>query len=368
MRTVVITDGKYRASIAAVRTLGRAGYRVVVVQTRGDAALTPPVFSSRYAAECLWLPGSASDPAYPDRLEEVLIRYPRPVLLCTGAASLNAVSWQKERFFRVCDFLIASPTVLGCLNDKALVHRRCRELGIPVPKQYAGIPARYPVVVKPRCGEKYGLKAADRYWIAEDEPAWRSAMRAVSAWDPDPIVQEKLEGDGVGISLLLGKDGSLLSALCHRRIREYPISGGPSSCCESFYDGRLIETARRLLHSFGFQGLAMVEFKDGRVLEVNPRIWGSFPLTEKTGSPMVLNYLYGAMGKPIAYVPQDYAVGVRMRFLLNDTAALLSLLRHGRFRAFFAGIPDCFRAAEALSSRDDPAPMRRYLRGVLLGR
>ena len=54
-----------------------------------------------------------------------------------------------------------------------------------------------------------------------------------------------------------------------------------------------------------------------------------------------------------------------MRFLLNDSAALFSLLRHGQFGAFVSGIPDCFRAAEALSDRDDPAPMRRYLRNVL---
>lgn len=37
MKTAIVTDGKYRMSIAAVRALSRAGYRVVVTQTRGDA-------------------------------------------------------------------------------------------------------------------------------------------------------------------------------------------------------------------------------------------------------------------------------------------------------------------------------------------
>jgi hypothetical protein len=54
-----------------------------------------------------------------------------------------------------------------------------------------------------------------------------------------------------------------------------------------------------------------------------------------------------------------------MRFLLNDTAAMLDLLRHGRFREFFAAIPDCFFAYEALASWSDPAPMLRYLRNTL---
>ena len=47
MGTVVITDGKYRSSIAAARMLGRAGWRVVAVQSRGDGPLEPPVSTSR---------------------------------------------------------------------------------------------------------------------------------------------------------------------------------------------------------------------------------------------------------------------------------------------------------------------------------
>ena len=39
MKTALVTDGKYRSSIAAVRALHRAGYRVVVTQTDSDRAL-----------------------------------------------------------------------------------------------------------------------------------------------------------------------------------------------------------------------------------------------------------------------------------------------------------------------------------------
>ena len=68
------------------------------------------------------------------------------------------------------------------------------------------------------------------------------------------------------------------------------------------------------------------------------------------------------------YTPRDYETGVRMRFLLNDTAAMLDYLRHGRPGPFFQGMADTFRAREALSCREDPAPMRRYLRNTLLRR
>ncbi|MBQ9345710.1 MAG: hypothetical protein IJT94_00020, partial [Oscillibacter sp.] len=179
MGTVVVTDGKYRAVTAAVRVLGRAGYRVVVTQTRSDTDALPPAFASRYAAETRWLDGAASDAGYADRLFALLTELgaasgtasgtaadagaETPVLLCGGAATLNAVSRQRDRFRAACRFLIAPPDALDALNDKEAVHRRCTELGLPVPKLYQGTPDRYPVVIKPHCGEKFGLHAAQRY-------------------------------------------------------------------------------------------------------------------------------------------------------------------------------------------------------------
>lgn len=368
MGTVVITDGKYRASIAAIRMLGRAGYRVVVTQTRGDCALEPPGFASRYASESRWLEGSADDPTYPDRLYALLAEYEHPALFCAGAATLNAVAEQRERFAKVCDFLIAPTEVLDALNDKEAVHRRCGELGIPVPRQFEGEPDAYPVVIKPHCGEKFGLKAKDRYAVARNREEYAAKRAAMERYDPRPIVQERVEGAGAGASLLLDGESRLICALCHRRVREYPMTGGPSTCCESFYDEAMINRAYELLASFGFVGMAMVEFKGDRVLEVNPRVWGSFPMTERADSPFALRYVRAAAGERLDYAPRDYKTGVRMRFTLNDGAAMLDYLRHGRPGSFFQGMADWFRAREALGAKDDPAPFRRYLRNTLLRR
>lgn len=370
MGTVVITDGKYRASIAAVRALGRAGYRVIVTQTRGDCALEPPVFASRFAAETRWIEGGAADKDYPERLLALLKEYDRPVLFCVGAASLNAAARQRARLAEVCGFLIAPPETLDALNDKEAVHARCAELGIPVPRQYGPgeAPADYPVVVKPHCGEKFGLKAADRYRVARSRAEYEAALAAMAPYDAAPIVQERVTGDGCGASLLLDQNSRLIGAICHRRVREYPAAGGPSTCCVSFYDEKLIENAYQLLASFRFQGLAMVEFKGDRVLEVNPRIWGSFPMTEQAKSPIAVRYAAAAAGETLDYAPGDYETGVRMRFTLNDAAAMLDYLRHGRLGPVFSGAADVFRAKEALAARDDPAPFRKYLRNTLLGR
>ena len=239
-KTAVVTDGKYRTSIAAVRALGRAGCRVVVTQTREDCGYEPPVFSSRFTAEKVWIEGSTADEAYVERLLSVVEEYERPVLFCVGAATLNAVSGARERFAAVSDFLVAPQQVLDALNDKETVHRRCMELNIPVPRQYDGEPEAYPVVIKPHCGEKFGLKAAERYAVAGNREEYEKHLTRMRVYDPTPIVQQKVEGDGMGVSLLMDDDGRLISAVCHRRIREYPASGGPSTCCESFYDADMI--------------------------------------------------------------------------------------------------------------------------------
>lgn len=333
-----------------------------MTQTREESPKDPPAFFSCWC-QGHWISGSVKDAAYPERLEEFLRGLAeRPVLFCVGAATLNAVAAQSERFSRLADFLIAPPEVLDALNDKQIVHDRAAALGLPVPKEYSGTPDAFPVVIKPHCGEKQGIKAADRYTVAANEEEYSAKMEKMRVYDPEPIVQERIVGDGRGVSLLLGKNSELLEAICHRRLREYPMSGGPSTCCISEYDEARIEQAYALLKSFGFVGLAMVEFKGDRILEVNPRIWGSFPLTVVADCPMCLQYARAAAGEAVEYQPENYRVGQKMRFCLNDLAACADLLRHGRIKDGCSGVADFFRIREALHDAGDRKAYRKYLR------
>ena len=227
MKTAIVTDGKYRSSIAAVRALHRAGYQVIVTQTRADVHAVPAVASSRCCAAFRWIDGAAADDGYADRLAALLETYDHPVLFCVGAVTLNTVAAQRERFARIADFLIAPRPVLDALNDKETVHARAQSLGIPVPRQYDGVPPeRYPVVIKPHCGEKFGLTAAQRYRICRTKEGLQEAFSHFQAIaQEDPIVQEYLPGEAFGCSIL-AKDGAVYRRLPgdrseHRRIRNY---------------------------------------------------------------------------------------------------------------------------------------------------
>lgn len=365
MLTVILTDAKYRSSVAAARALARAGCRVVATQTRADVRGTPAVFASNAVSETCWIPGSVSDDAYADRLAAVLQRYSRPVVFPVGAVTLHLLAQEQARFASLCRTLIAPPDVLDALNDKETVHRRAEALGLSVPREFSGEPDVWPVIIKPHYGEQLGLKAGDRYAIAENPRQYRAALARMRRYDDDPIVQEKLSGEGAGVCLLLDREQRLICAFGHRRIREYPVSGGPSACCESVWDEEKIAQAYALLKSFGFVGMAMVEFKGGSILEVNPRVWGSFPLTDCAGSPFAAKYAAAAAGETVAYAPRDYETGVRMHYLLNDAAAVLSLLARGRLREAFGGMKEFFTVRDAVHSADDPGVLRAYLKCVL---
>ncbi len=74
----------------------------------------------------------------------------------------------------------------------------------------------------------------------------------------------------------------------HKRIREYPVSGGASCCAVSISDEKIALYGKRILDNAKWDGVAMVEFKYNSLntpcfLEVNPKFWGSYDLSVACG-------------------------------------------------------------------------------------
>ena len=109
----------------------------------------------------------------------------------------------------------------------------------------------------------------------------------------------------------------------------------------------------------------MVEFKGGYLLEVNPRIWGSYPLTVCAKSNFTENYARAAMGETLDYIPCDYETGVRMRFKLNDTLAAWDYLAHFKFGRLSDSLVDAGSVCEALTDPEDPEPMKQYMKSAV---
>jgi predicted ATP-grasp superfamily ATP-dependent carboligase len=313
--------------------------------------------------------------------------------------TLQLISEARDLFLPLVHLPLPDHARVAAVQDKRQVILRAGELGIPCPKthfpeegedlQDLARRVRFPVVLKPRFSRYYqnGKWVTGGVQYASSAEMLIAAYRRLHAQIPHPMVQEKLEGEGRGIFLLVW-NGELKAAFCHRRLREKPPWGGVSVYCESLpLDEALLEKSFALLKRLGWQGVAMVEFKvdqrDGlaKLMEINGRFWGSLQLAVDAGMnfPLLLYRLAAGENVPAQV---DYKAGVKTRWLLGDLDHLWTRLRHSRALngAPMAG-PSRFRALlnflkfyepglryEVLR-RGDPAPgwyeIKAYLRDGL---
>lgn len=376
--TAIVTDAHYRMSVSLIRDLAELGVRVVACE---KASLQSPVgFASRAVSRRVFLEDAAYLEALFSLCQEIYEQEgEKPALLPVGAKTLAALSEQSARFSAVCGLCVASPAQLARLNDKEAVAALAKACGVPIPESFTKNPgenedaffARVPLpcAVKPHCGEKLGLPAAARYRIAKTKEELQAAYRHFFALAGEaPIVQEFLPGEAYGCSVL-AKDGAILRAICHRRVREYPVSGGPSSCCECVENPELLAFAEMIIRESGFTGPAMLEFKCGadgkpRLLEINPRVWGTFPLTRASGSDFSYGWLCLAGGLPL---PEECKpIHVKMVYYPADLIAALGYLKSGRPGMFFAALRDVFdpRVKPGLFSVKDPKPSFVYIQNL----
>jgi predicted ATP-grasp superfamily ATP-dependent carboligase len=342
--TVFVTDGEQRSTLAVVRSLGRAGIGVTVGGTRPDSLAG----SSRYCAKTVRYPSPNDAPGeFQEFLRgEMLAGGYRLLLPMTDITTRLVAQASIELPASVCVPLPAENRLV-LAQDKRCALLLAEQFSIPHPETYMMKPeeriedvasrVRYPVVIKPR----FSRFPSGAQWISGDVEYARDAEDLIRKYKrshagiPFPLVQEKIEGEGQGVFLLMW-NGKLKAAFAHRRLREKPPWGGPSVYRESIpLDQSLLRKSIAFLEAIGWQGPAMLEFKidnrDGqpKLMEVNGRFWGSLQLAIDAGIdfPFLLYRL--ATGEDFAPLC-DYKVGVKSRWLLGDLDHLLIRLKHAR--------------------------------------
>lgn len=372
-------------SLALIRTLGEKGLRVVCCEYEKEKY--PLGFVSKYCGQKRTLPDEGGMDALYRICEEFCRREgEKPVLFPVGAKTLLALSKNEERlrFQQVAHFFIPSEVQLNRFNDKKTVAEIGRKNGVPVPEEIAApYPDEiFPCIVKPACGEKFGLSAAKRYHIARDRQElekYSNIFREITG--EEPIVQKYLSGVGAGCSVLC-LNGEIISAICHKRLREYPVTGGPSTCCRSFYSDELMNHAKKMVAAVRYNGIAMIEFKydrDGKphLLEINPRIWGTFPLVRVASSDLIDRWLELAVAAEeesrrsladtdVEKDNRNYRER-KMVYGFSDLIGAVGYAKRGRFGKFFGAAADFLNpfVADGLWEWSDIKPGMVYLKSVL---
>lgn len=337
MTNVLVTDGEHRASLAVVRSLGRAGYTVDVCASRSSSLAG----SSRYTRNQATLPSALSEPdAFVSRLETLVREWKIDVLLPMTEPALLAVLPVRERFAGT-RIPFASYEHFLRICDKAAVAEVASSVGIRVPAQTV-LTSRgsateltgtlsFPIVLKPsRSVVGEGSERVKVSVVHVDRP---SALDGALATLPDAVfpvlAQERIIGPGIGIFVLF-RQGELRAAFAHCRIREKPPSGGVSVYRESAaMDPHLLERSCELLRRLDWEGVAMVEYKMQEetgvpyIMEINGRFWGSLQLAIDAGVDFPKLLLTETDGAPVT----DYRVGVRSRWEWGDVDHLLLRMR-----------------------------------------
>jgi predicted ATP-grasp superfamily ATP-dependent carboligase len=357
MRKVLVTDASERAALAVIRSLGKKGIRVIA----GDGNSLNAGFLSKYC----WKRIRYHPPEHNKRLfvKEIIsfLKVERPDLLIPVTDfSLIPLAENKEEIEKYAK--LASPDYNALLDtyDKYRTFKKAKLIGVPVPSTHLlqdlgdekGVKSlsetiNYPAVIKPRMkpiwiGNKaIFLKVTEKSYVRTKQELIRriqemnKRLASIRFSEGLFIVQDYVEGEGYGVEALM--DGSKpLAVFAHRRIREYPISGGASTLRESAYDKTLMGLGIKLLKGLQWRGIAMVEFKKKMnkawMLEVNGRFWGSLPLSIYAGIDFpYLLWKYEMNEGEMLDRQVKYAVGLKHRWLIpGDIMWLYSSIKAKR--------------------------------------
>ena len=339
----ILTNASGAKALIVTRSLGRKKIDVIT----SDVDKLSASFFSKYSKEHFQYPPPK---LLPLEFINVLYNYTKrkkiDVLMPINSTETLLVSKYKSKFDKYTEIPLNNYSQMMQLHDKEELMKIADEFNIRSPKTFSikdiknvrniAKNIEYPAVIK----LKDSTSSLGVYYAhCEDElvSKYKNIVFNLKL-EPDnfPIVQEYIPGDGYGVSVLFNR-GDLRAIFVHKRIREYPITGGPSTFRESIRHHEMENIAISLLKHFNWHGLAMVEFKlDKRtnkpvLIEVNPRFWGSINQAIASGVdfPFLL-YKMATEGdiKPVL----NYKIGVKTRFLLNDFQAFLSSFKESKSR------------------------------------
>jgi predicted ATP-grasp superfamily ATP-dependent carboligase len=335
MGKVLLTDCWTRKTLSAVRSLGAEGLEVHAVTHK---RLSPAVYS-RFVRRRYIFPDPSADPnAYLDRILDLLKKEKFDCLIPFEEISMEIFLGARQEIEKYTRLPLPERDSFHLANNKWATLQLAAKAGIPVPLSF--LPSnedelaehlkqlKFPVILKPATSSgSRGLAKAE-----SEKEAIEIFSHAAGRYGA-MLVQEciPLEGEGVGVGVLAEK-GKVLVSFSYKRLREFPVKGGPSTLRESTNDPELKNYAAKLIGALNWDGVAMVEFKrdtrDGKpkLMEVNSRFWGALHLAYVSGVnfPYLL-YLWAQGGEVKQPV---YKTGIKCRWLLpGDVAHFISSRR-----------------------------------------
>lgn len=365
MGRVLITDAGARNTVSAVRSLGKKGIKVVGSE---DSKLALSFFS-KYCSERLVYPSPKRFPGeWLDWLLKELSRCSYDMVMPIGGVCFEMISKHRELINQYTRVPVADYTTWMKAEDKAEILKLAIREQIPHPKtcfisnlgdiEEAAEEIKFPLVIKPR--KSSGSRGV--VYVQKKEDLLKEYLNVHGKY-PFPMIQEFIPsgGSSYGVFLLFNQKTEPRAVFAHRRLRDFPVKGGPSTLRESVHKPELVDVSIRLLRSINWYGVAMVEYKedprDGqcKIMEINPRFWGSLPLSIVAGVDFPYLLYRMVMDGDVEPV-LDYPEGVKCRWLLpGDILHFLTNPERFRLKPSFFNFSKNNRQDDFISW-EDPGP------------
>ena len=310
---ILVLDGQNINTLAIARELGRNEYYVGVTCNR-RSGLT---FFSRYSSKKYIVPGYRDKQLYVEEISRIALDDGYSMIIPVGLESYLAFSEFRDLVPESVRIPLppAESMYIASCKDRTFDHAKGLGLAIPetlkVDSPHNGKIADFidstgfPIVVK---GSICGVENI-RY--CNDMNELDNALSRLLKHEERVICQEYIRGDTHGFYTYY-HNGRMYASFMHERMKEFPITGGPSAVAKSYRDNALVELSKKLLDSLDWNGPVMVEWKrdekDGRykLIEINPKLWGSLDLTIQSGVNIPLLMVRALMGKDIEQI-LDYS-------------------------------------------------------------
>ena len=185
------------------------------------------------------------------------------------------------------------------LHYKNLFMETAESLNVKVPVRFNSInEAVIPFIIKP----VNSSSASGVQYIFTENDRLKLNMNPSS---DGFIAQEYIEGFGAGYSVFC-RNGNILTGYGHKRLAEFPVTGGSSVYRTAFQNEGMVNIAKKIISSLNWSGFCMFEFKitkdrEAVLIEANPRIWGSINQGLMNG----VNYFEPLLGSASIYTTKQ---------------------------------------------------------------
>lgn len=321
----LVTDAHIPSAVSGIRALGRTGLAVAALAPHRSAA----GLWSRYSASRTVGPDSVTDPdGFVAAVQRVVERHGRLVVYPGQDEALNALVAASLTADATLPY--PGPEPLAALRDKSRLADLATDAGLATPSTLASGPADELLsadlpdgaVVKP--SQPGGGFAEVR--LADSHDDLRAVLATVPS-DEEVVLQERLSGRLMAMSVVVDRDGRLARRFQQMALRTWPPDAGISSLAVSVDpDEALAEACRALLAAAGYWGLAQLQFIDSpggrRLIDVNTRFYGSLALALAAGVNLPAAWHAVTLERP-AGAPEPYRAGVSYRWLEADAMAAM---------------------------------------------